>query len=583
MLSLIDEVKSKLDILDVIQGYIRAQKAGNNYRALCPFHNEKTPSLFISPDKQVWHCFGCGKGGSIFQFVMEMEGIDFSEALRTLAQKAGVELKKYDKNFYTKRSKILEINEVALNFYLNALSSTRGGTAALKYLLSRGLNKTTIKKFKIGYAPNNWHALTNILKEKKFGGEEIISSGFGIRQQSDGEKSANIYDRFRGRIMFPIFSINNEVIAFSGRILPELELKKDGNKEAKYVNTPSTALYEKSATLYNLDKAREFIKKEKFAVVVEGNLDMVLSFQAGVKNVVAPCGTALTSEHIKILKRYAQKLFLAFDSDEAGIEASKKSVRLCAANDIAVKIIAMGGAKDPADLIKKDASLWVSAVKNALDAPQFYFNITNEKISSRDLDDKKKIVEDLAWLLNSIYNPIDRAYWIKILSEKLDLPESAISDMIEVYNKAERLDGADGHVDTDSKMAARSNIEDNVIAIFLKHPDLFEKWQDILNGDVLLKSQLNQKILNCLIDKVSPDDLKDDLNRLILRAEYFFENKVLAEKELGLAIAYLQKKNLKNKIKEITAKIKEAERIGNQKIVLDLQDILNKILINNNR
>jgi len=582
VLSPIEEIKSKLDIVDVIQNYIKLQKSGSNFRALCPFHNEKTPSLFVSPEKQVWHCFGCGKGGSIFQFVMEIEGIDFTEALRMLAQKAGIELKKYDKSFYTKRARLLEINEIALNFFLDSLKKTRGGAMALKYLFNRGLKQDTINEFKIGYAPNNWHALTNLLKLKKFSDEEIISSGFGIKQIKEDlkEKNSNIYDRFRGRIMFPIFSINNEVIGFSGRILPQLEIKKDGTKEAKYINTPGTLVYEKSNVLYNLDKARVFIKEQKSCIIVEGNLDMILSYQSGVKNVVAPCGTALTIGHLKILKRYTDKIMLALDNDEAGIKSLKKAVQMCLANDIAVKIISITQGKDPADLILKDPSMWISSVQNAKEAVEFYFDII-EKTDFNNLENKKEVIKKLAWIFQSIKNPIDRSYWLKILSEKIDLPEDAISDMIDQYNQNDRDNQPEFLTFNQEKPLWRNNIEDNIIAIFLKYPDLFLKWKDILNGGDLFKSHLNQKILNNLTNNLPMEEIKDDVGRLILRAEHFFPNKDLAEKEIAFAISFLQQKTLKSKIKEITKKIKEAEKNNNFNLVLNLQDILNKILINN--
>lgn len=584
MFSPIDEIKSKLDIVNVIQGYIKVEKVGNNYRALCPFHNEKTPSFFISSEKQVWHCFGCNKGGSIFQFVMEMEGLDFYDALKILAQRAGVELKKYDKNFYTKRSKILDINNEALDFFLKSLKNTRGGKQAIQYLKSRGLNEEIIKEFKIGYAPNNWHALTNYLKAKKFSEDEIISSGFGVKQQSTQKNINNIYDRFRGRIMFPIFSINGEIIAFSGRILPELELNKDGSKEAKYVNTPNTPLYEKSNVLYNLDKARNFIKEEKFAIVVEGNLDMIMSYQVGIKNVVAPCGTALTSEHIKILKRYADKIYLAFDNDETGIEASKKSIRLCLLNDLQVKIISISIGKDPADLIKENAALWIKAVKEAKTAIEFYFDIACKKINLENLDGKKEIIKELAWLLTAIENPIEKSFWIKTISEKISLPEDAIADMIDTYasDDEDNFQLPSTHLSsTSDKVIFRNNVEDNVIAIFLKFPDLFLKWKDVLNGDNLFTSHLNQKILHNLINNLNHDDIKDDVGRLMLRAEHFFNDKDLAEKELASCIKILQQKNLKFKIQEIAKKIKEAEKNNDSNAVSALQDILNKLLINN--
>ena len=306
----VDEIKSRLDVVDVVGGYIRLSKAGRNYRALCPFHSEKTPSFFVSPERQMWYCFGCQKGGSIFDFVMQMDGLEFGDALKVLAQRAGVELKKIDPKlsakWKTEKTRLYEICELAAKFFERQLEAGKTGQSVQKYLKERGLKSKTIQEWRIGYGPDKWQALSDFLKGRGYGEEEIERTGLSVRK--DEIQNSN-YDRFRNRIIFPIYDLNGGVVGFSGRIF--------GEGEPKYLNTPNTLIYDKSRVLYGLDRAKLDIRKDNFCVLVEGQMDVIMSHQAGVRNAVASSGTALTVEHLKIIKRYTENLAMAFDMDLA--------------------------------------------------------------------------------------------------------------------------------------------------------------------------------------------------------------------------------------------------------------------------
>lgn len=311
MSSIVDQIKDRVDIIDLISGYLKLQKSGINYKARCPFHNEKTASFFVSPERQIWHCFGCSAGGDIFGFVKQIEGIEFADALRMLAARAGVELHRQSpeyQQYQTAKTKLYEICALATRFFEKQLRESVAGKKALDYLRDRGLTDESIKNFRLGYAPESWNALGEFL-ERNYDSKDVFDAGLAVKKENSG-----YYDRFRSRIMFPIFDLNGQVVGFSGRIFGEPA--KDA-EAAKYVNTPQTAIYDKSRVLYGLDKAKLDIRRKNKCLVVEGNIDVIMSYQAGAANVVASSGTALTDGHLKIIKRYTDNLDLCFDADSA--------------------------------------------------------------------------------------------------------------------------------------------------------------------------------------------------------------------------------------------------------------------------
>jgi DNA primase, catalytic core len=349
----VEEIKQRLDIAEVIGGYIKLEKSGVNYKARCPFHTEKTPSFFVSTVRQGYYCFGCGEKGDIFTFVEKMEGVGFRESLKILADKAGVELRD-DRGLPKKdNSRLYQALEDATSFYQKKLKENGD---AQKYLRSRGVSDESVESWRLGFAPDDWRTLRLELNSLNYTDLELTKAGL-IKKSLERENSEP-YDVFRGRLMFPIFDPKGEVIAFSGRALSK-------DTEPKYLNSPDTDLFNKSETLYGFDKAREEIRKKDYTILVEGQLDLVLSHQAGVKNTVASSGTAFTQGHLEKLKKLSPRILLAFDGDDAGMKASERSSLLAHSLGMEVKIAKLGEGKDPADLVKEDPENWKKILREA--------------------------------------------------------------------------------------------------------------------------------------------------------------------------------------------------------------------------
>lgn len=416
MSSQIEEIKNKLDLADIIQGYIRLQKAGANFKAPCPFHGEKTPSFMVSPSKQIWHCFGCGKGGDVFKFVMEIERIDFREALETLAQKTGVRLAKEDPKIQSEKNKAHGICEEAAKFFEENLAKNG---AALDYLEKRGLKKETLKEFRLGFAPPDWDLLLKQLREIGYKNEEIEKAGLAIQSV---KTPGRYFDRFRSRIMFPLFDGNGRVAGFSGRIFGV-----ENPNEGKYVNTPNTQIYDKSRLLYGLNFAKNSIRKENKCVVVEGQMDLIMSHQAGVDYCVASSGTAFTPFQLNAVKRLCSDLLVSFDMDEAGFNATNRSVDAALENGFNVKVITLSSGKDPADFVKEfgDAE-WKEAVSGAKPVMEYYFETAFKKFNPKILEEKKEISSFLLPLIGRVQNEIERAHWISELAQKLKTREESL-------------------------------------------------------------------------------------------------------------------------------------------------------------
>lgn len=438
----VEEIKQKLDIADVISGYIRLTPAGiASFKANCPFHSEKTPSFMVSREKQIFKCFGCGKGGDIFSFVMEMEGIDFKEALEILAQKAGVQLKKQDPKIAGEKNKVLDCLEMASKFYYQVLLNASSSENAREYLKKRKINEDTIDNFKIGYAPDSWNSLYNALIKKGFYANDIEKAGLLIKKQN----SNDYYDRFRNRIMFPIKDVNGRVIGFSGRILEQhppappqagkSNSNDNANTPAKYINTPQTIMFDKSRSLYAIDKARDEIRKSNLAVIVEGQMDVIASHQAGIKNVIASSGTALTLEHLKIIKRYTSNIALSFDGDEAGKTAARRAVELALPFDMAIKIIKILGAKDPDECIRENPEKWKQAILDARKFMDYYFNETIANANLEKIEEKKKASKKMLELISKISNKVEQTHYLQKLAMNLNAREIDLREEMDKMRK----------------------------------------------------------------------------------------------------------------------------------------------------
>lgn len=493
MQNIVDEIKSRLDIVDVISDYIQLKPAGVNFRALCPFHREKTPSFFVSPERQIWHCFGCGAGGDIFSFVMRLENIEFPEALRILANKAGVRIEKQDYHLISQRTKLLDIVKWATKFYQKILLDHPAGQPARDYLKKRGVSDETIKEFQLGFAPNAWETLFKFLTKKGFKEKDIELAGLIVKSSvQDQTSSIKYYDRFRNRIMFPINDLHGNQVGFTGRIMPGV---KDEKEIAKYINTPETPIYNKSRILYGLDKAKLEIKKNDRVVLVEGNMDVIACHQAGFKNTVASSGTALTYDQVKILKRYTNNILLAFDVDLAGQAATQRGIDIALEEGMNVKIIQIPEGKDPDECIKENPEIWRQAVTNALPIMEYQFAQALKDKDVKNVEDKKKIRDILLPAIVKLGDPVEQDHWLKVLAEKLAVSESSLRDSLKKIKISKEFTLSEPKI---SQTTNRIELAaEKFFGLFVKYPDLAGDYFKKIPIDVFTKPLLRQ-----LVDKV---------------------------------------------------------------------------------
>ena len=430
----VQQVKDRLSIQDVVSQYVRLDRAGAALRARCPFHAEKTPSFFVSPDRGTWHCFGCNQGGDIFTFVEQIEGLDFKGALKVLAEKAGVPLVYERQEHKDERDRLFELLEVATIFYVSKLSDE-----AKKYLRGRGVSDATIKEFRIGWAGSEWSALSDHLKRKKYSDKEIVEAGLAKNRSTSltaGNERGNLTDKFRNRIMFPIADSAGRIVAFSGRIFGE-----NASPEApKYLNSPETPLFHKSRILYGFDRAKVAMRKVSCAVLVEGQMDLLMSHQAGWANTVAVSGTAFTEDHAKLIRRMTDNLVLALDADAAGIKAAGRAARAALASGLNVKVAQLPEGTDPADLILKDPEEWRAAIREAKDIITFLLDVLHKHSSPASSaqgsgglkqDRFRRVVENVVLpFLSDVQSPIARAQYIREIARRLEVPESAIQEAL---------------------------------------------------------------------------------------------------------------------------------------------------------
>jgi len=471
--SQIEEIKGKLNVLDVVSGYVKLTKTGINYRGICPFHSEKGPSFFVSPTRQMWHCFGCGTGGDIFEFIKKIEGVEFGDALRLLANKAGVELKRIDPKTDSERKRLYEICNLACLFFEKQLGGSEWGSKAKEYLLKRGINEESIKKWRLGYSPDTWQGLSDFLVGRGYKREEIVRAGLAV----SSDKGNNPYDRFRGRIIFPIFDLNSQVIGFGARVFPAKGGSASGGKDLeaqpKYINTPQTTLYDKSSVLYGMNFAKVFARKKNQCVLTEGYTDAIMCHQAGFENTVAVSGTALTLKHLNILKRYTDNLLLSFDMDLAGDTATKRGINLAEAQGFNIKVVNTYGQKDPADIILEDPKIWEKSVESARSIMDFYFDSAFSKYDKSTPLGKKEIGKIILSAIKRLQNKIEQSHWVQRLSEKLGVSESAVLEELKI-TKIEEVVSAPEELSSPSeavKPAGRKKLlEDKVLSLVIKNP-----------------------------------------------------------------------------------------------------------------
>ena len=411
-------IKQKINLVDLISENLTLKKAGRNFKALCPFHGEKTPSFVISPERQIWHCFGCSRGGDIFGYLMELDHLEFPEALKILANRAGVKLTRYvgTSQESALKDKLLEIHHLAQEFYHFILTKHKLGDRARNYLKQRGVTDKAIVTFGLGFAPASWDNLGRFLIKKGYKPNDIEIAGLISKGRT------GFYDRFRDRIMFPLQNHRSETIAFAGRVLnPDI-------KEAKYINSPETPIYIKGNTLYGLNITKEAIKKEGSAIIVEGEFDLISSFQAGVSNVVAIKGSALTLAQVNLIKRFTDRLILSLDKDLAGDQAARRGIEIADQNGLDIRVVTIPNGKDPDEAAREDAVAWKKAVKKAVPFYEFLINSAFSRFTDNDIYAKKKIAEELLPIFAKISNPVIQGHYLKNLSERLVISEEKLNE-----------------------------------------------------------------------------------------------------------------------------------------------------------
>lgn len=511
----LEDIKERLDIVDLISSYVTLKKAGRNYKACCPFHKEKTPSFMVSPDKQIWHCFGCQKGGDAFGFIMEMEGMDFPEALRFLGKKTGVEVKSFSPEISGKKNLLFELNNLAVSFYHKVLTDSSEAKVAREYLKERKITQDTILEFRLGYSPDGFSKLTDFLKKKGYKEEDIIKAGLALRKDN-----GRVVDRFYKRLMFPISNPSGGVVGFTARVLTD-------EKIAKYINTPETDIYEKSKALFGIDKAKRTISEKDWITVVEGNMDVLASYQAGVKNVVASSGTALTKDQLRLVKRYTANIILALDKDDAGSEALKRGVFLALDEGMNIKIADMGDSKDPDEMIRKDKNEWKKTLKASKPFMDFYLDGFFAKINGQlDVTNKKRIARETLPFIKRIQNDIEKTHYIQILAKKLNVPESSIQDALAKTKAESRITEK---VESDSpKKDTKTLLSDALLGLAMAFTAGVEEIISLLTEDdfyseeareifINIKKQINEGGLIKL--EKFPEELKAKGSELVFVAE----------------------------------------------------------------
>lgn len=579
------EVKSKTDIVSIIGERIELKKAGRNYKANCPFHGEKTASFMISPELQIFKCFGCSEAGDAFSFLEKFEGMEFPEALKYLADRAGVKLIKSSSSQASEKEKLIEINTQTLKFYSYMLLSQPVGAKALEYLQkSRGLKLETIKEFQLGYSPENSYPLSNFLIGKKnFDPKDIERAGIGI------PSGANVYDRFNGRVIFPLFDHRGNPIGFAGRILPW-----DKRDTGKYINSPETPLYHKSSVLFGLNITRPIIKKKGVAIVVEGELDLISSYQAGIKNVVAIKGSVLTEEQVRLLSRFAPKFILALDSDMAGDAAARRGLTVAENSGIEVKVAKITGFKDPDEAARGNIDSYKNDLIHAEGVWDYLIDSVMNRFKSETGEGKAKISKELTPILSEIEDKIVQAHYANVVAGKLGVPLEAVTEQIAKISSPKET-SAPPAPEVSAGQGGRSRhdlLEERLLTLsFQSDPGslLITKVRKLVlnpfNKRVLdeLDKFLESKktFSNSEFGAILPKELFEGYSKMILN-----ENQELLDKpdelkkELDLVQKELKILGTRESLKNLSLKMREYEIKGDKDGLLSAQNEFNKLAKN---
>ena len=575
----VEDIKSRLAIEDVVGEYVELRRAGRNFRGLSPFNSERTPSFMVSPEKQIWHDFSSGKGGNMFGFVMEMEGVDFVGAMEILARKAGVDLGLYQKGDGKARQnkdKAGEVLELATKYYQQTLLKNN---EALNYVLKkRHFNRQTLTDFRLGYAPNSGSALVDFLRRRKFDENSMKLAGLTAQRYN------GIGDMFRGRIMIPLMDQQGSPIGFTARIL------NDDPKAPKYINTPQTVLYDKSRHVFGLHLAKDAIRRAGFAVIVEGNLDVIASHQAGYINVVATAGTAMTAYHLKAIQRFTSDIRLSFDQDRAGIAAAERTINVAQGIGVQLSIITVKGAKDPDELIQKDPSSWDKAIHEPQYAMDWLMERYQQVYDITTAHGKRAFSDVLLQTVSRLEDSVEQDHYLLELARLSEVGEAAMRSKLKTIKgggklpvRRSRLQSVE-HVGTDPYM-----FQDQLLCLLVAYPST-RRLLETDTGRLVFNTPERQRVYEYVetnphtsLNEVIPEDLKDVedyVKILVFKAEELYNSFDSNERlrELRDLIHKLTLKYQKEQKQELTEAIRTAEKAGDEKHVDELLGEFNNLL-----
>lgn len=575
----IEEVKSRTDIVELIGGYVQLKKAGRNYKGLCPFHSEKTSSFMVSPEKQIWRCFGaCNEGGDVLTFLEKVEGLSFGEALQSLAEKAGVKLEKRSYEKDESKNSLYSANELATDFYYDALISDAGRKVRDYLIKKRKLNAKTIKDYQLGYAPSGSDNLQKELAKNKIDISDIKRAG--LAKDRDGKT----YDFFWERLMFPIKDSGGRTIAFSARVLDD--------SLPKYINTPETPIYSKSNVLYGMDLAKEQIRKQDYIILVEGMMDVVASYQSGVKNVVATGGTALTENQLRLIARFTKNIKLSFDLDFAGSEATRRAIELAWNMGFNIKVITLPEGKDPGDVAIPKPDVWKKAIKDAKYVVDYLFDEAIKRHNKKDPMGRKYIAKDLLPVIKRIPDEIEKDSYIKRLANELLVDESSIQAALRNISLPKEKRVAVKEVEKIKNNDLE--LEQSALGLLAMFPNYLDFAESLLAPEDFSQKETSnfyKKMLKYVSEKKDFSESKflsslnkgenESFKHYVLAAEANFsdlDDEKKAE-EIYFSVKRIKKNSLKIQKEVLSARVKEFEKSKDKKGANEALQDLNKVLI----
>jgi DNA primase len=571
----VSQIREKIDIVSFISEFITLKKAGRNFKANCPFHNEKSPSFVVSPERQIWHCFGCGKGGDVYTFLMEYERLEFPEALRTLAKKVGIELKSQERNsgLATQKERLYQINSIVKEYYHYVLTKHPAGKRVRAYLKNRGVSDKIIQTFMLGFAPTGNALMKYLTSKKKFAREDLVASGVVF------QKGRDVIDFFRGRLIFPLIDHRDNVVGFAGRIL------NNNSSMSKYINTRETLIYHKGEQFYGLNITKDAIRKTNQAIIVEGEFDVISCFENGIANVIAVKGTALTEAQVNLLGRFAQKITFCFDGDRAGQEAIKRSLAVVEKKGLTPTVIEIPGGKDPDEALHKEPGRFRKAVREDVNIYDYLFEKALSEVAIETIEGKKQFADKLLPIIATVKNEIIKEHYLKKIGNEL---ETSYESVVRELEKIQQPRNAQAQQPPEKQKRSKEELLEEYLLALIVQNQIPKKALDTameVLSEVMPKERAYHKVMDHLLshfkeqDSFDSNTFGDNLPKelaptydtcFLVSIPHFFDETHALE-EIRKTARQLKRIYIQKTLKTLATEIKEKEKEGNTQDAEKLQ------------